>query len=68
MLRGRVSSFNSRRGTGYVRRVDAGDAIPFSLRHADGTQFADGDEVHYTVVGGKAGVVARGVRRVSRAA
>lgn len=68
MIKGTISSYNPRRGTGFVRHECGIDTIPFSLRHAADDQFADGDVVEYTVIGGKAGVVARGVRRIGRAA
>ena len=68
MLKGTVSSYNPRRGTGYVRHDRGSTSFPFSLRSAHDDQFTDGDTVEFTVVGGLTGVAARGVRRVERAA
>lgn len=68
MVKGTISSYNPRRGTGYVRHDRGIDAIPFSVRHAADRQFASGDTVEYTVVGGLTGVAARGVRVIARAA
>ena len=65
MTTGTVTLYNPRRGTGYVRHDRADHATPFSLRHAAGTEFADGDRVEFAVVGGLAGVAARGVRRIA---
>ncbi len=66
MTKGTISSYNPRRGTGYVRHDRGIDNIPFSLRHAHHDDFSNGDAVEFTVVGGKAGVAARGVRRLER--
>ena len=64
MIKGTISSYNPRRGTGFVRHAQGLDQIPFSIRHADDDRFQDGDSVEFTVVGGLAGVAARGVRRL----
>lgn len=67
MIKGTITSYNARRGVGYVRHTRGNAGIPFSLRHAQDREFADGDSVEFTVRGGKAGVAAHGVRRVDPA-
>jgi len=62
MTRGTVSSFNSQRGTGFVRHSAGADRIPFSAREE---AYRAGEPVEFTVVGGKAGVMAREVRRIA---
>ena len=64
MIKGTITSFNARRGIGYVRHTCGNAGIPFSLRHAQDREFSDGDSVEFTVRGGKAGVAEHGVRRV----
>ena len=64
MIKGTITHFNPRRGVGFVRHAQGSDGIPFSLRHAQDRQFADGDTVEFLVRGGKAGVAAHAVRRV----
>lgn len=64
MIRGTITQFNPRRGTGFVRHARADHSIPFSIRHAADTQLANGDAVEYTVRGGLTGVAARNIRRV----
>ena len=64
MIKGTITQFNARRGTGFVRHDRADHVIPFSRRHAQDAQLAHGDTVEYTVRGGLAGVAARNVRRV----
>ena len=66
MTKGTISSYNPRRGTGFVRHERGIDTIPFSVRHAHHDEFSNGDPVEFTVVGGLTGVVARGVRRLDR--
>ena len=68
MTKGTISSYNPRRGTGYVQHAQSVDRIPFSARHAHDDRFQDGDAVEFSVVGGLAGVAARGVRRIARTA
>ena len=65
MIRGTVHSFNPRRGTGFVRHAAGTDRIPFSARHAREDAYRTGEPVEYTVVGGKAGVMAREVRSLA---
>ncbi len=65
MLKGTVSNYNPRRGTGYLTPSDRQDRIPFTARSSQLTQLSDGDTIEYTVIGGLAGVVARDVRRVA---
>ncbi len=65
MLKGTVSNYNPRRGTGYLTPTDREDRIPFTSRSSQLTQLSDGDTIEYTVIGGLAGVVARDVRRVA---
>lgn len=64
MTRGFVSQFDDRRGTGFVQHHHTGSRIPFTIRDARDDAFKPGDAVEYTVVGGKAGVMAQRVRRV----
>lgn len=65
MLKGTVSNYNPRRGTGYLTPTDREDRIPFTSRSSHQHMLSDGDTIQYTVVGGMAGVVARDVRRVA---
>lgn len=64
LIRGTVHSFNLRRGTGFVRHSVGADRIPFSARDAREEAYRAGESVEFTVVGGKAGVIAREVRRI----
>ncbi len=64
MIKGTITQFDARRGTGFVRHHRGDHGIPFSLRHAADHNLAHGDAVEFTVRGGKAGVAAHGVRRV----
>ena len=66
MARGYVSSFDSRRGIGFIRQAHGADRIPFTLRDHEGRSVRTGDPVEFAVVGGKAGVRATGVRGVER--
>ena len=63
MIRGTITSYNARRGTGFVRHHAGADRIPFSARHSREDAYRAGEPVVFTVVGGKAGVQAREVRR-----
>lgn len=65
MTRGYVTSFDDRRGTGFIQRAHGEDRIPFSTRDAEERHFREGDVVAYKVTGGKAGVIAYQVRRVA---
>ena len=65
MTRGYVSSFDARRGTGFIQRAHGADRIPFTARDAEGRSFREGERVEYRVIGGKAGVVAQEVRRIA---
>lgn len=67
MLKGTVSQYNPRRGTGVVRPAHGEDRIPFALRPGP-TALQPGDPVEFTLVGGMTGVAARQVRRVRDAA
>ena len=64
MIKGTITRFDARRGVGFVRHHQADHSIPFSLRTAAESEFADGDAVEFLVRGGKVGVVAHGLRRV----
>ena len=64
MTRGIVAAFNARRGVGYVQHHEGTSRIPFSARDIHGDEPGTGDPVEYTVVGGKAGVAAKHVRRI----
>lgn len=68
MTRGFVTSFNARRGTGFVRLAcgTETDRIPFSIRDAKSRSFSTGEAVEFAVIGGKAGVVATTVRPVEQ--
>jgi cold shock CspA family protein len=66
MTRGFVTSFNTRRGTGFVRQATGTERIPFSTRATQGRSFRTGEAVEFSVTGGKAGVVATTVRPLSR--
>ena len=68
MIKGTVNSYNPRRGTGYVQHAQSTDRIPFSARFAHDDRFQNGDLVEFSVVGGLAGVAARGVRRIAQTA
>jgi cold shock CspA family protein len=65
MVRGYVTSFDARRGVGFIQRTVGTDRIPFTARDGEGLRFAEGDTVEYKVTGGKAGVIAYQVRRVA---
>ena len=65
MTRGPVQSFNTRRGTGFVRHSTGADRIPFSARDSREEAYRVGEPVEFTVVGGKVGVMAREVRSVA---
>lgn len=65
MTRGIVAAFNARRGVGYVQHHEGTTRIPFSARDIHGDEPGTGDPVEYTVVGGKAGVAAKHVRRIA---
>jgi cold shock CspA family protein len=65
LIRGTVYSFNPRRGTGFVRHSTGADRIPFSARDSREEAYRAGEPVEFTVVGGKAGVIAREVRSVA---
>ncbi len=62
MTKGTVTQFDARRGVGYVRHHRGENAIPFSVRTAEGRAFAQGEPVEFVVRGGMAGVAAHGVR------
>ena len=64
MTRGIVAAFNARRGVGYVQHHEGRTRIPFAARDIHGDELGEGDSVEYTVVGGKAGVAAKRVRRL----
>jgi cold shock CspA family protein len=68
MLKGTVTNYNPRRGTGYLTPLDRDDQMPFTARDSQGGPLAAGDRIEYTVVGGLAGVVAREVRRIVESA
>ncbi len=59
-----MTTFDARRGVGYVRHTEGSTLVPFSARDIHGETPGLGDPVEYTVVGGKAGVAAKQVRRV----
>ena len=67
MLKGTVSSYNPRRGTGFVRPAHTETAVPFSTRDAQDGGLRHGDPVEFRIVGGMAGLMARGVRRLAEA-
>lgn len=60
MTQGFVTSFDARRGTGFVQQARESDRIPFTANRSASIQ--SGDQVEFAVVGGKAGVMAKGVR------
>lgn len=64
MTRGIVAAFDARRGVGYVQHHEGRNLIPFAARDIHGDELGTGDPVEYTVVGGKAGVAAKRVRRI----
>ncbi len=64
MTKGIVTTFNPQRGIGYVRHAEGTNLVPFSARDIHGETPGTGDPVEYTVVGGKAGVAAKQIRRV----
>ena len=62
MTKGTITQYDARRGVGYVRHHHGDHGIPFSVRHALDSDFAEGEAVEFTVRGGKAGVAAHRVR------
>lgn len=64
MTKGIVAAFDARRGIGYVQHTQGRNLVPFTARNVHGDVPAQGDAVEYTVVGGKAGVAAKQVRRI----
>ena len=64
MTKGIVAAFDARRGVGYVQHTEGTNRVPFSVRYVQGDAPAIGDVVNYTVTGGKAGVMAKNVRRI----
>lgn len=66
MTRGYVTSFDARRGVGFVRQAHGADRIPFAARDSDHRSFQAGDTVEFAVIGGKAGVRATSVRGLAR--
>ena len=65
MTKGIVAAFNARRGVGFVQHHQGNDLIPFAQRDVDGDTPNAGDPVEYTVVGGKAGIAAKRIRRLA---
>ncbi len=63
MTQGFVSSFDARRGTGFVQQARESDRIPFTTHRMNG-ELRSGDQVEFAVIGGKAGVIATNVRPV----
>jgi cold shock CspA family protein len=61
MTQGYVTSFDARRGTGFVQQQN-GSRIPFTLRDDESRSLRAGDRVAYTVTGGMAGVKAQLIR------
>ena len=61
MTFGTVTTYNEKRGTGFVQRHD-GDRIPFALRDVEAGTPAPGAQAEYRVIGGKAGVRAHALR------
>ena len=66
MARGLVSSFDPRCGRGTVALRPDTAPIPFSTRRSADHASAPGDSIACRVAGGKAGVQALGVRRLTQ--
>ena len=64
MTKGIVTAFDARRGVGYVQHIEGTNLVPFAARNIDGEAPNTGDLVKYIVIGGKAGVTAKNIRRV----
>lgn len=65
MAQGFITSFDVRRGTGFVQQARDADRIPFTV-DSSAEEVHLGDEVKFAVVGGKAGLMAKNVRLVQR--
>lgn len=59
-----MTTFDAQRGIGFVRHTEGTNLVPFSSRDINGEAPGLGDSVEYTVVGGKAGVAAKQIRRI----
>ncbi len=64
MTKGIVAAFDARRGVGYVQHTEGTNLVPFTARNVHGDTPSAGDEVNYTVIGGKTGVTAKNVCRI----
>lgn len=64
MTQGYVTSFDARRGIGFVQRQHGQDRIPFTMRSGESSLLQEGDAVEYRVTGGKTGPKAYRVRRL----
>lgn len=65
MTRGYVTSYDERRGIGFVQQFQGANRIPFCAPDADRAAIREGDPVEYRVIGGKVGVRAHLIRRVA---
>lgn len=64
VTKGIVAAFDAQRGVGYVQHLEGSNLVPFAARNINGDAPNTGDVVNYTVIGGKAGVTAKNIRRV----
>lgn len=64
MIQGTVHTYDPRRGTGYVSPAHRDDRFPFLTRPDEAGPLSAGDTVEFSVSGGRAGLLARDVRRV----
>lgn len=62
MAKGIVSTFDAKRGVGFVLQSE-GDRLPFTSRDLVDRHLSAGDSVEYLVIGGKIGIRATAIRR-----
>ncbi|MDX1418622.1 MAG: cold shock domain-containing protein [Rubricoccaceae bacterium] len=60
-----MTSFDARRGIGFVQQQHGRTRIPFSVRGGEAPSLQEGDAVEYRVTGGKTGPIAYSLRRIS---
>lgn len=64
MTQGTIQTYDPRRGAGYVTPAHRDDRFPFLLRPEEAGPLSAGDTVEFSLSGGRAGLLARDVRRV----
>ena len=68
MIQGTIQTYDPRRGTGFLSPAQREDRFPFVVRPDQAGPLSAGDTVEFSVGGGRAGLLARDVRRVRSAA